>query len=67
MVFSYIFEVQNIVTRYSMAKEDLIGNANEPNQEFDLIEVVIIRREKKHQEMIYSSIWNQYFNQILKE
>ncbi len=40
-------ELQNTVTRYSMVKEDLIGNANEPNQEFDLIEVVIIRRGKE--------------------
>lgn len=30
-----------------MAKEDLIGNTNEPNQKFDLIEVVIIRRGKE--------------------
>lgn len=47
MVFSCIFELKNTVTRYSMAKEDLIGNTNEPNQKFDLIEVVIIRRGKE--------------------
>ncbi len=43
-------ELQNTVTRYSMVKEDLIGNTNEPKQEYDLMEVVIIRRGKEASE-----------------
>lgn len=43
-------ELQNTVTRYSLAKEDMIGTANEPKQEYDLMEVVIIRRAREASE-----------------
>lgn len=43
-------ELQNTVTRYSMTKEDLIGSAKESKQEYDLMEVVIIRRGKEASE-----------------
>ncbi len=37
-------EIQNTATRYYIAKEDFIGDAGEPHEDYDLMEVVIIRR-----------------------
>ena len=39
--------LQNTVTRYHFVKEDLIGHTDEPTEDYDLMEVVIIRRGKK--------------------
>ena len=39
--------LQNTVTRYYFVKEDLIGHTDEPTEDYDLMEVVIIRRGKK--------------------
>ena len=38
---------QNTVTRYHFVKEDLIGHTDEPEEDYDLMEVVIIRRGDK--------------------
>ena len=37
-------KLQNTVTRYHFVKEDLIGQVDEPEENYDLMEVVIIRR-----------------------
>lgn len=39
--------LQNTVTRYSMTKEDFIGFCNEPKENYDLMEVILIRRGKQ--------------------
>ena len=40
-------ELQNTATRYYIRKEDFIGVTNEPQEDYDLLEVVIIRRGEK--------------------
>ena len=37
-------ELQNTASRYFITKEDYIGSADEPAEEYDLLEVVMIRR-----------------------
>lgn len=37
-------DLQNTVTRYTIKKEDIIGTTNEPEEEYDLMEVIMIRR-----------------------
>ena len=37
-------EIQNTATRYSIAKDDFVGETDEPKADYDLMEVVIIRR-----------------------
>ena len=37
-------EIENTATRYYIEKEDYIGTTNEPKEDYDLIEIVIIRR-----------------------
>ena len=37
-------ELQNTASRYSITKEDLVGYTNEPVSDYDLLEVVMIRR-----------------------
>ena len=39
--------LQNTVTMYSIKKTDMIGKAEEPEEEYDLMDVIIIRRGKK--------------------
>lgn len=39
--------LQNTVTMYSIKKTDMIGKAKEPEEEYDLMDVIIIRRGKK--------------------
>lgn len=39
-------ELQNTLTRYTFKKEDIIGKTNEPEEDYDLMEIVIIRRGK---------------------
>lgn len=40
-------ELQNTVTRYFFTKEDVIGKSDEPKQDYDLMEIILIRRGKK--------------------
>ncbi|MCR5179155.1 MAG: hypothetical protein K6C95_09275 [Lachnospiraceae bacterium] len=40
-------KLQNTATRYYLRKEDFIGIAEEPKKDFDLIEVIMIRRGEK--------------------
>lgn len=40
-------ELQNTVTRYTLRKEDIIGETNEPKEDYDLMEIIIIRRGKE--------------------
>lgn len=37
-------DIQNTATRYYLQKEDYIGTTNEPEADYDLIEIVMIRR-----------------------
>lgn len=37
-------DLQNTVTRYMLRKEDVIGRTNEPEEDYDLMELIIIRR-----------------------
>ena len=37
-------DLQNTVTRYTIKKEDIVGTTNEPEEEYDLLEVIMIRR-----------------------
>lgn len=39
--------LKNTVTRYTMKKEDIIGQTNEPDEEYDLMEIILIRRGDK--------------------
>ena len=39
--------LQNTVTMYSIKKTDMIGKAEEPEEEYDLMDVIIIRRDRK--------------------
>ena len=36
--------LQNTLTRYTLKKEDIIGQTSEPEEDYDLIEIIIIRR-----------------------
>ena len=40
-------EIQNTATRYYIAREDYIGASDEPREDYDLLEVIIIRRGEK--------------------
>lgn len=46
-------KLQNTVTMYSVKKEDIIGNIQEPEEDFDLLNVIIIRRGKETKEPIF--------------
>ena len=37
-------ELQNTISKYSFSKTDLLGKTNEPEEDFDLMDIVIIRR-----------------------
>lgn len=37
-------ELQNTVTRYTFKKEDIIGKTNESEEDYDLMEIILIRR-----------------------
>ena len=39
--------LQNTVTMYSIKKSDIIGETQEPEEEYDLMDVIMIRRGKK--------------------
>jgi len=36
--------LQNTITRYTLTKEDIIGQTSEPEEDYDLIDIIIIRR-----------------------
>lgn len=40
-------KLQNTVTMYSISKQDIIGRTDEPEENFDLMNVIIIRRGKR--------------------
>lgn len=40
-------KLQNTVTRYYFTKEDIVGKMDEPEKDYDLMEVIIIRRGKE--------------------
>ena len=44
-------KLQNTVTMYSIKKEDVIGTTNEPETDYDLINVIIIRRGEADNEL----------------
>ena len=37
-------ELQNTVTSYALTKQDVIGTTNEPDRDYDLMQVILIRR-----------------------
>lgn len=50
------------MTRYSINKEDIIGNTNEPPEDYDLMELIIIRRgEEASEDQIF-----QYLDALFK-
>lgn len=46
-------KLQNTVTMYSIKKSDIIGKAEEPEEDYDLMSIVIIRRGKKRDAPIF--------------
>lgn len=43
-------KLQNTLTEYSFSKKDIIGVADEPEEDYDLLTVVIIRQGKETEE-----------------
>ena len=43
-------KLQNTLTEYSFSKKDIIGVANEPEEDYDLLTVIIIRLGKETEE-----------------
>jgi hypothetical protein len=46
-------KLQNTVTMYSIKKSDIIGTVKEPEEDYDLMNVIIIRRGKETKEPIF--------------
>lgn len=46
-------KLQNTVTMHSIKKSDVIGETDEPEEDYDLINVIIIRRGKDDSEPIF--------------
>lgn len=46
-------ELQNTVTMYSIKKTDMIGTTDEPEEDYDLMNVIVIRRGKEAKEPIF--------------
>ena len=43
-------KLQNTLTEYSFSKKDIIGVANEPEEDYDLLTVIMIRQGKEPEE-----------------
>ena len=43
-------KLQNTLTEYSFSKKDIIGRADEPEDEYDLLTVIMIRQGKEPEE-----------------
>ena len=43
-------KLQNTLTEYSFSKKDIIGVADEPEEDYDLLTVIIIRQGKETEE-----------------
>lgn len=56
-------KIQNTVTRYRLSKEDLIGETNEAEQDYDLMEVIIVRRSDNNTNYEESSVFD-YLHQV---
>ena len=59
--------LQNTITRYSFTKEDVIGKTDEPEEDYDLMEVILIRRGKEAaQEDIFQYLESIFTSDIKK-
>ena len=55
-------KLQNTVTSYTITKNDIIGASDEPEKNYDLMTVIIIRRGEKDSEEDIFDYLNSYFN-----
>ena len=56
-------KLQNTLTEYSFSKKDIIGIADEPEDEYDLLTVIMIRQGKEPEE---NGIFDGDINRIQK-
>ena len=59
-------ELRDTATEYSIRKSDIIGTTEEPEETFDLLNVIMIRRGGKSREKIFDFLTSVFEGQISK-